>query len=211
MRATIDFLDPRVRTDFATFISRARRVSIDGAVRVQTLGPMLVLTVAVLDSAGPGGEQIVLGMRIMPVAGGEPVDSTVPIAAVSDRLARRVNEGATFAIPPTTLSTSWADLTPPRGGWERVGEIDCTDLDEAARAGIEMVARGAPEGSGALAVAELRRRVWSEPTATVPPVPSGMAFAAHVLGFTQAGEPAVVAMHDRWTRVSTSRGHVLAR
>ncbi|WP_347351757.1 hypothetical protein [Intrasporangium sp.] len=211
MTTTIDFLDPRVRTDFGTFISRARPISIDGAVRIRTLGPMLVLTVAVLRHSGLPGEGSVLGMRIMPVAGGDPVDTTVPIAAVADRLARRSGEGATFALPPTTLSTLWANDTPPRGGWERVGEIDCTDLDRVAKEGIAAVTHGAPEGSGALAVDELRRRVWGVPTDTVPPVPAGMAFAAYALGFTSPGEPASVTMHGQWTRLSTSRGHVLAR
>lgn len=209
MTPTIDFLDPYVRADFGTFISRARRVTVDGAVRIQTLGPMLVLTVAVLDSTSPEGEGTVLGMRVMPVAGAEPVDTTVPIAAVSDRLARRAPEGAGFAVPPTTLSTSWADFVPPRGGWERVGELDCTDLEEAAKRDMEVVARGVPEGAGVRAVTELRRRVYARPTETVPPVPSGMAFAAYMLGFTQPGELAVVAMHGRWTRLSMSRGHVL--
>lgn len=206
----IDFHDARVHADFGTFIARARHVSVDGAVRIQTLGPMLVLTVAVLDAAGLLGEGRVLGMRIMPVAGGEPVDATVPIAAVSDRLARATS-GTTFSVPPTTVRPPWAGVTPPRGGWERVGEVDCTELDRAAKQGIEAVARGVPEGAGSLAVEQLRRQVWGEPTDTVPPVPSGMAFAAHALGFTHPGERASVTMHGPWTRLSTSRGHVLAR
>jgi hypothetical protein len=207
---TIEFNDERVQADFGTFIGRARHVSVDGAVRIQTLGPMLVLTVAVLEAAGLLGEGRVLGMRIMPVAGGAPVDATVPLAAVSDRLARATT-GTTFPIPPTTVSPAWAGMTPPRGGWERVGEVDCTDLDQAARRGIEAVAHAVPDRAGSLAVEEVRRRVWSEPTETVPPVPSGMAFAAHTLGFTHPGEQASVTMHGPWTRLSTSRGHVLAR
>jgi hypothetical protein len=206
----IEFNDPRVQADFATFIGRARRVSVDGAVRIQTLGPMLVLTVAVLEAAGLLGEGRVLGLRVMPVAGGDLVDVTVPIAAVSDRLAR-ATAGTTFPLPPTTVTPSWSGMSAPRGGWERVGEIDCSDLDRAAKHGIEVVARGVPEGAGSLVVDELRRRVWSEPTETVPPVPSGMAFAAHTLGFTHPGEPASVTMHGPWTRLSTTRGHVLAR
>jgi hypothetical protein len=207
---TIEFNDPRVQADFGTFIARARHVSVDGAVRIQTLGPMLVLTVAVLDAAGLLGEGRVLGMRVMPVAGAAPVDATVPIAAVSDRLARSTGESS-LPVPPTTLTPAWAGVTPPRGGWERVGEVDCADLDRAARRGIEAVARAVPEGAGSLAVEDLRRRVWTEPTDTVPPVPSGMAFAAHTLGFTHPGELASVTMHGPWTRLSTTRGHVLAR
>ena len=46
---------------------------------------------------------------------------------------------------------------------------------------------------------------------TVPPIAAGLAFGAHVLGFTTAGETASIAAHGRWTRLSTSRGHVLVR
>jgi hypothetical protein len=46
---------------------------------------------------------------------------------------------------------------------------------------------------------------------TVPPIAGGLAFGAHVLGFTAAGEGASIAAHGRWTRLSTARGHVLVR
>ena len=46
---------------------------------------------------------------------------------------------------------------------------------------------------------------------TVPPIAAGLAFGAHVLGFTAAGEPATISAHGRWTRLTTARGHVLVR
>lgn len=206
----IDLGDQRRWADLGTFVARARRVSVDGAVRLQTFGPILVLTVAVLEPSGLLGEGSVLGMRVMPVAEGAPIDVTVPIPAVSDRLAREA-AGTRLSVPPMTIGPSWSGVAPPRSGWERVGEIDCTELDRAARHGIELVARGVPEGAGSLVVAEVRRRVWGEPTGTVPPVPAGMAFAAHTLGFTRSEERASVTMHGGWTRLTTTRGHVLAR
>jgi hypothetical protein len=211
MTTQIDFLDPRVHADFATFIGRARQASADGAVRIQRFGPMLVLTVAVLPPAGMMGEGAVLGLRIMPVEGGEAIDTTVPIAAVSDRLARRVSTGTVFPMPPTTLSPAWSGISPPRGGWEPVGELECAELDQVALAGIEEIARAVPEPLGNLAVQAVRREVWARSTDTVPPIPSGMAFAAHVLGFTHPGERASVTMHGVWTRLSLTRGHVLTR
>jgi hypothetical protein len=207
----IDFLDERVHADFATFIGRARQASADGAVRLQRFGSTLVLTVAVLPSAGMLGQGAVLGLRIMPVEGGEALDVTVPIAAVSDRLARRVSTGTVFPMPPTTLSPAWSGISPPRGGWEPVGEVECADLDQVALQGIEEIARAVPEPLGNLAVQSVRRQVWARSTDTVPPVPSGMAFAAHVLGFTHPGERAAVTMHGVWTRLSMTRGHVLTR
>jgi hypothetical protein len=46
---------------------------------------------------------------------------------------------------------------------------------------------------------------------TVPPIAAGLAFGAHVLGFVVPGEPAALAAQGRWTRLSTTRGHVLVR
>jgi hypothetical protein len=207
----LDFLDPRVRADFATFVGRARQASTDGALRIQRFGPTLVLTVAVLPSAGVLAEGAVLGLRIMPVEDGEALDVTVPIAAVSDRLARPATSGTAFPMPPTTLNPTWSGISPPRGGWEPVGEVASADLDRVALAGIEEITRAVPEPLGNLAVQAVRREVWARSTDTVPPVRSGMAFAAHVLGFTHPGEQASVTMHGVWTRLSLTRGHVLTR
>ncbi|EWS99646.1 hypothetical protein N865_21660 [Intrasporangium oryzae NRRL B-24470] len=207
----IDFGDPRGFADFATFIGRSRRVSPEGSVRLQVLGSVLVATVAVLEGSGLMGEGTVLGMRIVPVVPGPPLDVTVAFASVADRLARADGRTTTLHVPPTTVQASWAGLTPPRGGWEPVGSLDGGVVDDLAAQGISDVAAGTPEGAGAQAVAALRRRVWGAMTDTVPPVTAGLAFGAHVLGFTRPGEPATVAAHGRWTRVSTSRGHVLAR
>jgi hypothetical protein len=84
-------------------------------------------------------------------------------------------------------------------------------LDSLARQGIQEVAEGTPDVAGGAAVAALRRRVWSAMSDTVPPVAAGLALGAHVLGFTARGEDATVASQGRWTRLSTSRGHVLMR
>ena len=87
------------------------------------------------------------------------------------------------------------------------------DLLAVAREGIAEVAQGAPEGSGASAVADLRARVWGRSTATVPPVPAGTAFGLHALGFLrpEAGAQAQVHTIGPWTRVATDRGFVLTR
>lgn len=207
----IDFGDPHGHADFATFVGRARRVQPDGAIRLQALGSFLVATVSVLDGSGVMGEGAVIGMRIVAVAPGAPLDATVSFAAVADRLARDDAGTTVFSVPPTTVQAAWAGLTPPRGGWEPVGSLDGRDVDRIAAQGISDVAQGAPEGAGSHAVETLRRRVWGAMSDTVPPVRAGLAFGAHVLGFTRPGEAATVSAHGRWTRMSTSRGHVLAR
>ena len=139
---------------------------------------------------------------------GVGVDVTVSLASVSDRLARGAT--STLSIPPTMVSVGWAAKVPPRSGWERVGELSVADLRTAAMQGIAEIAQGAPEGSGAVAVAALRQRVWARDSQTTPPIPSGAAFAAYALGFLTE-ESAQVFAHGRWTRVSTVTGHVLVR
>jgi hypothetical protein len=207
----IDFGDPRGLADFATFVARARTAAPDGAVRLQVLGGLLVTTVAVLEGSGLMAEGTVLGMRVVRVVPGEAVDAVVSFASVTDRLARADSSTSVLSVPPTIVNVPWVGLTPPRDGWEPVATIDVSTVDRIALQGISEVAEGAPDGAGAHAVATLRRRVWGAMTDTVPPIAAGLAFGAHVLGFTRTDRPATVAAHGRWTRLSTDRGHVLVR
>jgi hypothetical protein len=206
----IDFGDPRGLADLGTYLGRASRANPEGAVRLQVLGHLLLTTVAVIEGTGLMGEGTVLGMRVVTVAPSDDIDATVSFASVNDRLAREGN-GAVLSVPPTTVRAPWSGLTPPRDGWEPVGQLDGDVIDSIARQGISQVAEGTPENAGGHAVDSLRRRTWGAMSDTVPPIAAGLAFGAHVLGFTSAGESASIAAHGRWTRLSTSRGHVLVR
>jgi hypothetical protein len=207
----VDLGGSRAVADLATFVGRAKQVAPDGAVRLQLVGPLLVTTVAVLEGSGLLGEGTVLGLRAVRVVTEGALDATVALAAVSDRLARADATTRTLSVPPAEVRVPWAALTAPRAGWETVGRISCEALDSLARQGIQEVAEGTPDVAGGAAVAALRRRVWSAMSDTVPPVAAGLALGAHVLGFTAQGEDATVASQGRWTRLSTSRGHVLMR
>jgi hypothetical protein len=206
----IDLGDPRGLADLATFLGRARRANPEGAARLQVVEGLLITTVAVLEGAGLLGEGTVLGLRVVPVREGDEVDVTESFASLADRLARK-DAGAVLAVPPTTVSASWSGLAPPRQAWETVGQVPSETIDEVALRGIAAVAQGTPEGAGGHAVATLRRRVWGAMSDSAPPFVAGLAFGAHVLGFTSVGEDASLSTHGRWTRLSTSRGHVLVR
>ena len=206
----IDFGDPRGLADLGTFLARARKANPDGAVRLQVLGGLLVATVAVIEGSGLMGDGTVLGMRVASIAPSDAVDTTVSFASVSDRLARD-GGGAVLSVPPMTVRAPWSGLTPPRDGWEPVGQLDGAAVDSIARQGISQIAEGTPDGAGGHAVDALRRRTWGAMSDTVPPIAAGLAFGAHVLGFTVAGQPASIAANGRWTRLSTGRGHVLVR
>lgn len=208
--SSLRLVDEESTHDLATYLARARRVDDDGDVRLQAVGEVLAAWTCVLPGHGLASTGLVLGLRTFALA--EPVtsDRTVPIGAVTDRIARG---GREVPEPPMTTHPSWRALSPPRSGWEPVGTVADRELRATAEAGIAEVARGAPEGSGSAAVSDLRSRVWGRPTATVPPVPAGVAFGLQVLGFLRPDPEAAATVHTigPWTRVATDGGFVVAR
>lgn len=210
------FADDEALADLATFVGRARSADAGGAVRLQATGLSLAAYVGVLPGRGLLAEGAVIGLRVMRLAEPAELDTTVPLAGITDRLARRDGNGgdgriATLPVPPTTVNAAWASVAPPRSGWEPLGAVPTAELKTTALQGIQEIAEGAPEGSGALAVAGLRRAVWGREAPTRPPVVAGAAFAAHILGFLASAPEAQVFGNERWLRVSTPAGHVLVR
>ena len=214
----LDFADVESLQDLATFVSRARAVDANGAIRLQVSGDALAAWVCVLPGRGLLGQGVVLGLRVMPLAPGsaQAMDVAVPLAAITDRLARRGSAGevgSSLPVPPGTATPSWTALTPPRTGWQPVGSVPAESLLAAATDGIAEVAQGTPAGAGGHAVDALRNRVWSAPLPGHPEsgVPTGAGFAAYTLGFARPGEQAQVHGTGGWTRVSLPAGHVLTR
>lgn len=217
------FDDERGYADFVTFVGRARAVDPEGAMRLQAVGVTLAVHVQVLPGRGLFAEGGVTGMRAMALGEPADLDVLVPLAALADRVARHP-EGVELPVPPMTVVAPWASITPPRVGWEPVGEVGDDELETAARAGIEEVALGATSPTsatgatsaagavaGAPAVAALRQAVWGRLTPTSPPVPAGAAFAAYVLGFLAPQGRSRVLAQGRWVRLAASHGHVLVR
>ncbi len=219
--------------DLDTFVTRAKAVDPGGAIRLHADGTTLALTVCVLTGSGLTGAGTILGMRALTLADPAHVDAVVALDAVADRLARmrgrragdaapgaaagagaagRPGTGTVLSVPPAELGVPWAGVAPPRSGWVAVGRMDADSVVSTAHAGIAEVSQGVPAGSGAQAVADLRRRVWGRPADDLGGLPAGAAFAAYALGFVRGGAPVVdVYVHGRWVRLSTSGGHVLAR
>lgn len=228
MAVLLRFADPRGLRDLATFLGRAARIE-ESEVRLQLLGGVLAAWVPVLRpqtilDASP----LVLGMRAIPASaepspgGGDGLDVLVPLRGVLDRLARDRPEGSTtLPVPPERLMAAWAAISPPRSGWRAAGRVDEALLMQAARAGIERVARAVPEGLGTPLVERVRTETWTEPLhlegADPQAVPvAGTAFAAQALGFLAANTQdeiayAKLALAPGWLRVTTQRGHVLQR
>lgn len=204
---TLRLADPRALADLATFVARAKRVDPDGAARLAGTGDVLAVYVSPVHGSGA---PTVLGLRTLALAGEHRVDTVVPLAALSDRLAR---DGVTeLAVPPVQATgVQWAGVSPPRSGWAAWGQVASVVLASAARAGVEEVAAGSgAAAAGAPAVARLRAAVWGRPVPGTPDLPAGVAFAADALGFLADDDVAVFGSGP-WWRASTSRGHVLAR
>ncbi|WP_462418021.1 hypothetical protein [Kytococcus sp. Marseille-QA3725] len=195
--------------DLALFTGRAKHLDATGAMRLQLAAGRLACWVCVVPGAGLVHEGTVLGLRVVAAESTDEVDRVVPLAALTDRLAARSASSRTLSLPPTEVAAPWAATSPPMSGWEPVARVDREDLLAITRAGVEEVAAGAPAGSGAAAVADLRRRVWSRPVGSG--WPQGLALGADALGFLGTPGEAVVRRSGAWWRLSTSTGHVVAR
>ena len=205
--------DAEVLADLATYVARAKRVEPDGAARLVGHGDVLAVYVSPVHG---GGGPTVLGLRTLALAAPADLDVTVPLAALTDRFARPADGAGPvpLAVPPAPVSAAWAGVSPPRKGWTAVGLVESSTLRTAASGGIAEVALGMPDVAGAAAVARLRAGVWGRPLFGAgggPDVPAGVAYAVDALGFLVEGEPAAIYAAGPWWRVTTSRGHVLAR
>ncbi|WP_256839723.1 hypothetical protein [Ornithinimicrobium faecis] len=212
----LEFPDVESLHDLGTFVRRARTLMDQGSVRLLVSGGVLAAWVCVLPGRGLVGQGVVLGLRTMPLTalhGVAELDTTVPLAAVSDRLARRAGTGdlsTVLPVPPMENTETWTALTPARSGWEQVGIVAGDDLLEVAKAGISEIAQGAPEGSGGHAVEALRKRVWERSVADGA-LTAGVGLAAYGLGFVRPGAEVSVFRAGPWTRASTPVGHILTR
>ncbi|MHA7155145.1 hypothetical protein [Arthrobacter sp. TMN-50] len=206
------FVEPLVVADLRTFIARARAAE-DGAVRFQASGSVLAAYICILRPRILGeATPTVLGLRTMPLATPARVDTTVALASVSDRLARMGESDVVMQIPPTTVTESWSGVLPPRAGWEPRGDLSSDLVETAARNGIREVAETVPNNPGALIVNSARGAIWGRSIEDLSvEVPAGAAFGAFALGFLAKDERPSILTNGRWTRISTSRGHVLSR
>lgn len=196
--------DAQTARDVLTFAGRAATASSEG-VRLQGADGVLVLTAAALAPQGLFDHTpTVLAMRIA------RADPELRCDIVVDEL----TEGAAPAeltLPDTGRAPAWAGVSPPRDGWQFVGELPAKTIAERAQWGISAVAHGSPDGAGEDAVRALRARIWGEPDEALLGLPRGVAFAAHAFGFISGAEDARVTQSGRWTRVAFGRGHVLSR
>ncbi|GAB3606002.1 hypothetical protein GCM10027413_14110 [Conyzicola nivalis] len=203
--------------DLSTYLSRAGRVE-DGSVRLIAASGVLAVYVAVFYPSGLLDESpTVLGLRTFSLPEKETFDAVVPVGSLLQRIANKKSEVSDAAAPVTVTlpmqvhTVSWAAISPPRGGWTPLPGTSSRMLDEVARAGIDAVAGAIPTGTGEQIVHRVRSEVWGQPIRGLEHVPAGAGFAALSLGFLSGDEDVQIFETGPWTRLTTKRGHVLAK
>jgi len=217
MSTAFTLQDSHSLDDLTTYLSRAGRVD-DGSVRLIAGGGVLAVYVAIFYPSGLLDESpTVLGLRTFSLPEGETFDAVVPVGSLLQRLQNLKGALADDAsrisvtLPMQVHTVSWAAISPPRGGWTPLDPTTGPVLDSVARAGIDEVATAIPTGTGEAIVHRVRSEVWGRPIPGLEHVPAGAGFAALSLGFL--GDDAEVKIFETgpWTRLSTRRGHVLAK
>ncbi|MGO4594037.1 hypothetical protein AB4Z18_09470 [Leifsonia sp. 2TAF2] len=224
MSQSFSLVDALAVADLQTYLSRAARVE-EGSVRLIAGSGVLAVYTAILYPRGLLDETpTVLGLRTFATRGDVEFDAVVPIRSLLDRVAR-AREGAEAAVEageadagpieirlPLEVSTvTWAGISPPRGGWQKVGETTSALLQSTAQAGVAEVAEAVPTGTGEQLVQRVRAEVWGRPIDGLEYIPSGAAFAADSLGFVGDDDPVTIHETGTWTRLTTRRGHTLVR
>ena len=222
MSQFFSLVDTLAVSDLQVYLSRAGRVE-DGSVRlVAGSGVLAVYTAILYPRSLLDRIPTVLGLRTFATDREAVFDAVVPTRSLLDRLARAADapppapdEEATpigIRLPLEVSTVTWAGITPPRGGWHRVGETTGSVLERAAAEGIADVAEAIPTGTGEQLVQRVRGDVWGRPIPQLEYVAAGAAFAAQSLGFLVESDE-VVSVHETgpWTRLTLRRGHVLVK
>ncbi len=206
--------------DLQTYLSRAGRVE-DGSVRLISANGVLAAYTAIFYPRGILDESpTVLGLRTFAVTAAPSFDAVVPARSLLDRLARAeasfspegTDDGpVALSLPHEVSTVTWAGISPPKGGWQVQESADAAMLERVAREGIDEVAAAVPSGMGEQIVQRVRTEVWGRPVEGLEHVPAGAAFAAFNLGFLASDEPVQIFETGPWTRLTTTRGHVLVR
>lgn len=209
--STFTLADAPSLDDLHVFLSRATRVE-DGSVRLIAGSGVLAVYCSVFTPAGILDESAtVLGLRTLALSEPATFDAVVPLRSLVQRVERAQAEASTHVGLPMEVNTAtWAAISPPRGGWQPVGEVAPALLDATARSGIRDVAAAVPDGAGELIVRKVRGEVWGKPIPGAEHLPAAAAFAAFALGFL-GDDPVRVYDTGPWTRLSTQRGHVLVK
>lgn len=211
MTHTLLFQDQADISDLTAYLTRARKLDADGAVKLRTFGNVLAVYVSPIFSGSLMGDgPTVLGLRTIQLAIPAELDGTFEIAAILERLAN-LSGGLELVMPAVQVRVAWSGVMPPRQGWEEVSAIGQEQISAWAKAGIEEVAQALPESIGAAIASKVRLQIWGRKVDEELGLSAAAAFAISGLGFMTPGEQVRVFAANNWLRLSTEHGHVLSR
>lgn len=201
------FPDAAAAADALTFAGRAGALGPDAAVRLRAQAGTLAMTTAVLAPRTLLDDvPTVLAMRALPV---DPeLECDLIVAAPGLTATAAADE---LALPETSVTATWAGISPPRSGWEPAGELAASVLAARAQWGMTAVAHELPADPGEELVRTVRAHVWGAPDDQLLDLPRGTAFAGVAMGFVHGEERALLRTAPGWTRLTLRRGHVLVR
>lgn len=212
MTPHLEFQDRADLSDLTSFLTRAKKLDPEGAVKLKSSGEILAVYVSPIFTGSLLGDgPTVLGLRTIKLATNAEVDGTFEISAILERIANLGLQELGLPIPPSQVRTPWSGITPPRDGWLEVPGLDQSQVSEWAKTGIAEVANALPEAVGASIASKVRLQIWGKSVDDELGLPAAAAFAISGLGFMQPGEIVRVFQAGNWLRLSTSHGHVLSK
>ncbi|MFW0184475.1 transcriptional regulator [Rothia sp. CCM 9418] len=223
----LQLVDVNQIKDFKTYLARAKSLDAQASVRLITRGMSVGAYVCALaPETLIDTTPTILGLRALNIASAQTLDTTVEISAVLDRLARIDQQKNYLFIPPVVTTASWSGQLPPFSDWAKIGRTTVGELKKIALDGMNAVDSALPANPGHAVLATVRSRIWSSPmpweaienqeyryTPENYTLPSGIAFAAEVLGFLPpvAHMPVYIYHSEGWIRLSCPMGHVLCK
>lgn len=212
MSNSLLFQDTADLSDLQAFLTRAKKLDSEGAVKLRCFGDVLAVYVSPIFSGSLIGDgPTVLGLRTMQLARPAELDGTFEIAAILERLANLSQDSLELPVPPATVRVAWSGVTPPRQGWEEIGSIPQEQITLWAKEGIAEVANALPESVGSSIAAKVRLQIWGRAVDPNLEIPGAAAFALAGLGFMQKNETIKVFASHNWIRLSSAHGHVLSK
>ena len=209
MNQTLLLQDQADLSDLTAYLTRAKKLDSEGAVKLRCFGDVLAVYVSPIFSGSLIGDgPTVLGLRTLQLAQPVELDGTFEISAILDRLAVGKLE---WSMPPSQVRVAWSGVIPPRQGWQEVASLDQAQLTSWAKDGIAEVAQALPESVGSSIAAKVRLQIWSRAVDLDIGLPGAAAFAMAGLGFMQPGEKIRVFSSNNWLRLSSQYGHVLSK
>ena len=208
----LQFQDRADVSDLAAFLTRAKKLDPEGAVKFKSFGEVLGVYVSPIFSGSLMGDgPTVIGLRTIKLAAAPEVDATFEISEILERVANLGLQELELPLPPSQVRTPWSGVTPPRDGWLEIASLEQEQLSGWAKSGITEVTEALPEAVGASIASKVRLQIWGKVVDQALGLPGAAAFAISGLGFMQPGENVRVYEAGNWLRLTTDHGHVLSK